>query len=107
MQGHILVVGDFNICQFQSEIDENETKDARLNKLLHVIDVAGLFSYNTIKNHQWKTLDLVLSNLQSIKVSEGSLLIHLPDEYHPPLEIELLPIPKYRRLNMACTVSSD
>ena len=88
----VLIVGDFNIRQYKPDIDKNEVyADCKLNELLSIINAAGLHSHNTILNHQNNTLDLVLSNLDSIVVHRGSSLTDIPDAYHPPLEIVIHP----------------
>ena len=87
----VFVLGDFNIHHFAlDEKEENETRDDRLEELLYYINVTGLQSHNTITNHQNKTLDLVLSNSNSIVVTRSISLTKYPDKYHPPLEISFL-----------------
>ena len=86
----ILLVGDFNIHNFQPDTDTKAVaNDARLNELLCIISAAGLHSYNNILNYQSKTLDLVLSTLNTVMVTEGISLTERPDKYHPPLEITI------------------
>ena len=89
----VLIVGDFNIRQFKPNIDRNGVvRNARLNELLLIIDAAGLYSHNSILNHQDNTLDLVLSNLRSVVVEKGSSLTGKSDVYHSPLEITIPPV---------------
>ena len=90
-RGHdVLIAGDFNIREFKIATDNRSTtRDPRLNELLSIMQITGLQSYNSVPNHQGKTLDLVLSNLDSLIVNEGSSIVKHPNRYHPPLEITL------------------
>ena len=90
-RGHdILIAGDFYIREFKIATDNRSTtRDPRLNELLSIMQITGLQSYNSVHNHQGKTLDLVLSNLDSLTVSESTSIVEHPDRYHPPLEITL------------------
>ena len=86
----ILLVGDFNIRAFTPEISKNEMmNNSKLRELFCFTRAAGLQSHNNVLNHQGKTLDLVLSNLRTVTVTEASPLAEPPDKYHPPLDIVL------------------
>ena len=96
----ILVVGDFNVPSFYFWYGKhmNEKKDIIPNtvitdkrslELIDLMNIAGLMSYNSVNNHQNKTLDLVLSNIPSLSVIKGRSFTNLADKYHPPIEIEI------------------
>ena len=86
----VLILGDFNVSNFESSMQVREgcASDRRLVELIELLNITGLSSCNTVRNHLGRTLDIVLSNVSAM-VEQGASLTSYPDAYHPPLEIIL------------------
>lgn len=87
----IIILGDFNIPSFnhQKYTEIEAVSDKRLLELFDLFQIANLLSFNTVVNHQGKTLDLILGNVLGIVVTPGDSLVRHVDKYHPPLQVNV------------------
>lgn len=93
------IVGDFNkrSIEWTARTNHKYLKPTQFQGGIQEIIIQNmyfcdLYQFNTIRNHQGKLLDLVLTNVDegSVSVERELNPISLPvDDYHPPLEINI------------------
>jgi exonuclease III len=97
-----LIVGDFIIPEYSPMPNANDTSNSRSKKMLlldEFMSLCHLYQSNNIPNDKGRYLDLVLSSIESIAVSEADPL-SLKDKHHPALQFEIPSIlPKEKKLN--------
>lgn len=91
-----LIIGDFNIPTLSWHSMSNDPNilkpsspsDFRSTLLVSTLALCNLSQFNNVPNKNGRWLDLVLSNKQSIAVTETDPISRV-DRHHPPLLIEL------------------
>lgn len=81
----ILIAGDFNLPDLQSNISNTNVKISRFNNFLAITNLKQI---NNILNCDKMMLDLILTSL-SCSVSHAIETLVSIDKYHPPLAIEV------------------
>lgn len=108
-----LIAGDFNLGFIKWELDNSDPQSASMSannynnslgySFVDFLSLNNLKQINHVKNHQGKSLDLILSNFNNILVHESNRPLSTIDPYHPPLCIEVFSVsPKY----LKCKLSS-
>ena len=86
---HILLVGDYNIPEIIG-IHTNFMSSSTLCKdLYNFMSYHEMESVNDVKNHNDKTLDLVLTNIPCVSVSRETQALVPEDKHHPALLIDI------------------
>lgn len=80
---NVIVVGDFNCRNFNSDVN-----DLKCKILIQFMDLLDLSQLNTILNEDGRLLDLVMSNT-ACKVSRDYLPMVAEDRYHPSLIVDV------------------
>ncbi|KAF9824369.1 hypothetical protein SFRURICE_002031 [Spodoptera frugiperda] len=92
-----LLMGDFNLSSLDWTYDSNSesclastsSSGYLTNLLTAFLALNNLKQYNWVKNHQSKILDLVLSDIEKIKVDNCISPIRDLDRFHPAIEVAL------------------
>ena len=88
----VLLLGDFNLPTFKTEhILQNQvaSNDHKITTMYDFICVNDLTSHNKILNISANTLDLVISNRDTLDVERSDSIIAREDSFHPPLRITM------------------
>lgn len=80
----IIVLGDFNLPITGTQCDLSK-QNKICKQLLFFMRMYSLKSYNNIVNFQGRTLDLLLSDIDNLYVTEESVSLINIDRYHPAL----------------------
>lgn len=84
----IIILGDFNL-QIYGMFSDLNSGDIINKELLLFMNINNLFLKNNIRNFQGKTLDLIISDMDSVSVNECDEPLVRVDPYHPALEAEV------------------
>ncbi len=74
----------------QTMLPESQTTD-KYTDLQHFLLTNDLLQLNYVKNHQNNILDLTLTSIETITISQQDSLVSEVDAQHPPLNIEIPP----------------
>ncbi|CAG5022983.1 unnamed protein product [Parnassius apollo] len=88
---NVIVMGDFNLnfVDWEFNDDCNHTIPTNYNNdlgrcLVDCLSMNNLYQFNHIRNSHGRTLDLALSSLQCLNVSQPLDLLSKLDLHHPP-----------------------
>lgn len=87
---NLILIGDLNISQCSDTSFNFSSGNSVTRSIYPLLSLYNLKSYNNVKNHFGKTLDLVLRNFlfpPNISVTRTNPL-SIEDKYHPPLQIK-------------------
>lgn len=88
---NLILIGDLNISQCSDTSFNFSSGNSVTRSIYPLLSLYNLKSYNNVKNHFGKTLDLVLCNFlfpPNISVTRTNPL-SIGDKYHPPLQIKI------------------
>lgn len=80
---NILILGDFNISQFNDHTI-NDNKSNIVNNFMHFVNVNQI--NNVLNNHQ-RLLDLIFTNITLIDIHRELIPLVVEDTYHPPISL--------------------
>jgi hypothetical protein len=91
LKNNLLIVGDFNLPEINSstyDLSQGTVKAKILHQLMNFYE---LDSFNSVRNVNYRTLDLVLSNLHLDVIRDDDPLVP-EDNHHPALQISMVPL---------------
>lgn len=95
---HYLLLGDYNLADsIEWSVDSDgccvatEYDGANADALLDMLSLTSMNQFISVKNHLKRSLDLVMSNMEPIKINLSRSLDSIApiDRHHPPLLIEV------------------
>lgn len=99
---NVCIVGDFNLPQIKNSIFNLNTGGTICRELQNYLDFNKLKLYNDVLNVNSRTLDLVISNIPGLSVTEDKDALVPIDSHHPVLCLHLYTIKnqwKFKRTN--------
>lgn len=95
----VIILGDFNLPLITNSTFNLYNGNNKYIRIKELIDYMNLTSFNNIQNTHAKTLDLVLSKINNILVTDVNDPLTNIDDFHPPLLIVVSkPINSHRKL---------
>lgn len=88
-----VILGDFNLPCIEWVFDSNKCNalcyEGRMaNELINTLNLTDLHQINSVKNAYNRTLDLVLTNVPTVKTKRTNGIVN-EDQYHPALSLNL------------------
>lgn len=87
---YFVICGDFNLPNLQWNAKGDvlfNSCNSVANDLIDCLSYCSFIQYNFILNHNGRTLDLMLSNVDTVMVNQCNDPLSNIDQHHPPLDI--------------------